>query len=54
MTKVGKVWFVTGDEYMTLFATKMDAEKWARQMFPEEDFAKRYARIRYKDVEIME
>jgi hypothetical protein len=45
-----KIWFVVGDpdrDMPNLWQTKMDAEKFARELFPEEPEDKRYARIRY-------
>jgi hypothetical protein len=51
MKTVTQVWYLVGDPDKVLWATKEDAEKWAREAFPEEDFAKRYARIRYYNVE---
>ena len=44
------VWYVQGDKYVELFKTKQDAEQWARELFPEEDTEKRYARIFYRQV----
>ena len=40
-----EVYFVLGDEDNLLFAHKIDAEGWARYLFPEEDARKRYQRI---------
>lgn len=44
------VWYVQGDKYVELFKTKQDAEQWARELFPEEDAEKRYARIFFRQV----
>lgn len=46
-----EVWYVQGEyppdmrRWPTLFDTKLAAEKYARQLFPDEDPDKRYARI---------
>ena len=50
VTTIGRVWFVKGDEYHTPFDTKNSAELMARHLFPDEDAAKRYARVFYRDV----
>jgi hypothetical protein len=45
-----KIWFVVGDpdeDMPNLWLTKMDAEKFAREVFPDESEDKRYARVRY-------
>ena len=48
-----KVWFVVGEpdeeyrEMPNLWQTKMDAEKFARECFPDEPEDQRYSRIRY-------
>ena len=44
------VWYVQGDGHGELFQTKQDAEQWARELFPEEDAEKRYARIFFRQV----
>lgn len=49
------VWYVHGetndpDEWPTLFDTKLGAEKWARELFPDENPSTRYARILFKVV----
>lgn len=44
------VWYVNGDPDQTLLKTKLDAEKWAREIFPEEDEDKRYSRVFFKEV----
>ena len=41
-----QLWYVTGIP-TTYFVTKMEAEKAARAMFPDEAENKRYARISY-------
>ena len=51
MKTVTQVWYLIGDADKVLMATKEDAEKWAREAFPNEDVAKRYARVRYYNVE---
>lgn len=49
-----KVWYVQGADVDSpmpvLFATKMAAEIYARDVFPDEGPDKRYARIFYKSV----
>lgn len=45
-----EVWYVVGDQDRHLFATKMAAEIWARQLFPKEHPDARYARIRFLNV----
>ena len=45
-----KVWFVVGDpdrDMPNLWQHKIDAEKFAREIFPDESEDTRYARIRY-------
>lgn len=42
---MSEVWYVQGDEDVTLFKTKMDAERYARELFPDETESVRYARI---------
>lgn len=54
-----EVWYVQGDDNDVhdgplLFETKMDAERWARYLFPKEDEHKRYARIYYRRVHTMD
>jgi len=54
-----EVWYVQGDDNdlhgsPLLFETKMDAERWARHLFPKEDEHKRYARIFYRRVHTMD
>ena len=51
ITTVSLVWYVVGDPDKALWATKEDAEKWVREVFPDEDFVKRYDRIHYRTVE---
>jgi hypothetical protein len=58
MRQVSAVWFVQGEDigdatYPTLFATKLDAEVYARELFPEESEDRRYARIYYREVYMM-
>ena len=50
MRLVRLVWYVQGDEDNTLLASKIDAETWARELFPDEDVDKRYARIYSRNV----
>ena len=45
-----EVWYVAGDIENYFFKTKMDAEIYVRLKFPDEDIAKRYARIYFKTV----
>lgn len=45
-----EVWYVAGDEGNLLFETKMDAEIYARQLYPNLDPFKRYAYIGFKQV----
>lgn len=54
MNIVGRVWYVKGDPDKVFFATKMDAEKWARLAFPGETEERRYSRVEYHDVETFE
>lgn len=54
MNIVGRVWYVNGDPGKVFFATKMDAEKWARLTFPGETQERRYSRVRCHDVESFE
>lgn len=48
------VWFVSGDDTdwgkPQLWLTKMDAEAYARELFPDEGEHDRYARIFYRRV----
>lgn len=49
------VWYVQGehedpDAWPTLFDTKLGAEMWAKELFPNEDPSTRYARIFFKTV----
>jgi hypothetical protein len=45
-----EVWFVSGCEEGYLFETKLDAEIYARKLFPDENGLQRYARIYFKTV----
>lgn len=45
-----EVWYVQGDEDELLFLTKMDAELFARHLFPDEHPDARYARIFFRQV----
>jgi hypothetical protein len=46
-----EVWWVLGDsDRPFLWRTKEDAEKYARELFPDESPDTRYARIYYKEV----
>jgi hypothetical protein len=47
---LAEVWYVIGDPDMDLFATKEQAEVWARVLFSEEPIERRYARIRFKPI----
>ena len=44
------VWYVQGDGNNLLWKTKMDAEMYARELFPDEPAHYRYARIMYTEV----
>lgn len=56
--KLEEVWYVVGEPDLnlelaavpTLWLTKLDAERYARECFPNEDEQRRYARIRYRRV----
>jgi len=50
MAYVMQVWYVVGDPDNLLFKDKLDAESYAREVFPDEDGDKRYARIFYREV----
>lgn len=50
MHVVAHVWYVRGDDANQFFATKLDAEKYARILFPEESEFTRYGRIFYREV----
>jgi hypothetical protein len=54
MITVGRIWYVHGDPDKVFFATKLDAEKWARLAFPGETQERRYSRVRYHSVESFE
>lgn len=49
-------WYVQGETHLkgtacpTLFAHKIDAERHARELFPQEDAVRRYSRIFYKEL----
>ena len=45
-----EVWFVSGCEEGYLFETKLDADIYARKLFPNENGLQRYARIYFKTV----
>jgi hypothetical protein len=40
-----EIWYVQGDEEHMFFAFKIDAERYARLIFPDEPVDRRYARI---------
>lgn len=44
------VWTVSDDPDRMLWRTKLDAEKWCRELHPHLDEDARYARIYYKTV----
>lgn len=50
MHVVAHVWYVRGDDANKFFATKLDAEKYARILFPEESEFTRYGLIFYREV----
>lgn len=49
-------WYVVGETklyetpFPTFFRTKIQAEEYARELFPEESAHRRYARIQYREV----
>jgi hypothetical protein len=45
-----EVWFVSGCEEGYLFETKLDAEIYARKIFPDMSEDNRYARVYFKTV----
>lgn len=49
-----EIWYVNEGKQFHLveyvFATKMEAERYARELFPDESEDSRYARIFYKEV----
>lgn len=49
-----EIWYVNEGKQFHLveyvFATKMEAERYARELFPDENEDERYARIFYKEV----
>lgn len=51
-----QVWYVVGEvkdptSWPTLLRSKMDAEMYARQLFPDDSAERNYARIMYREVE---
>lgn len=44
------LWEVAGAPDRSLFLTKMDAERAAREIFPDENFSQRYARVQYRNI----
>jgi hypothetical protein len=49
-----EVWYVQGDAgdggKPLLWLTKEDAERWAREIYPDETIERRYARVAYRRV----
>lgn len=55
LRQVCEVWYVDGagghdHPQPTLFQFKIDAERFAREVFPDDDVQKRYARIYFRNV----
>lgn len=52
MSKITQVWYVQGADpdarFPEFFATKEMAERYAREIFPDEDESARYARIYFR------
>lgn len=48
--RLTEVWYIIGDEQHLFFGTKMDAEIYARELFPGQHPERRYARIMFKTV----
>jgi len=46
----GQMWEVCGDPHRALFHYKDHAARWAREQFPHESVAKRYARVQYRTI----
>lgn len=46
----GAMWEVAGDPDRSLYRTKMDAERAAREIFPDESVSQRYARVQYRNI----
>lgn len=44
------MWEVAGDPDRSLFRTKLEAERAARALFPNENVAQRYARVQYRTI----
>lgn len=46
----GALWEVAGDPDRSLFRTKLEAERAAREIFPDENVSQRYARVQYRNI----
>lgn len=46
----GAMWEVAGDPDRSLFRTKLEAERAAREIFPDENVSQRYARVQYRNI----
>ena len=46
----GAMWEVAGDPDRSLFRTKLEAERAAREIFPDENVSQRYARVQYRTI----
>lgn len=44
------VWYVAGDPERLLWVTKEDAERWAREVYPNMDADRRYSRVHFHEV----
>jgi len=44
------VWYVSGDPERLLWITKGDAERWAREVYPNMDADRRYSRVHFHEV----
>ena len=51
---VVELWWIIGSYSWVYYPTKLEAEKAARQLFPDEPIDKREARVRYKKFVSME
>lgn len=46
----GAMWEVAGDPDRSLLRTKLEAERAAREIFPDENVSQRYARVQYRTI----
>ena len=51
---MNQVWYVVGDADRILWVNKVSAERWARELFPDEDPYVRYGRIKFIEVHAYE